>query len=67
MKELKDLKNVPKPATTSIGRKSKVKMDKTFLEPYCFYTSANVWLGEPKKVQMKPYASRVKNGKEVRE
>lgn len=67
MKELKDMKNVPKPATTSIGRKSKVKMDKAFLEPYCFYTSANVWLGEPKKVQMRPYASRVKNGKEVRE
>ena len=68
MKELKDLKNVPKSDTKTIGRKSKVKMDKAFLEPYCFYTSANVWLGEPKKVPMKPYASRVNsNGEETRE
>ena len=59
MHETKELKNGIVRSSLTVGRKSRVKMDKGFMEPYCFCMSGNIWMGVPMRVKAKPFQKRL--------
>ncbi|GFH54062.1 hypothetical protein CTEN210_10538 [Chaetoceros tenuissimus] len=60
-KRLKDKSKSNTKISMSIGRKSMVKLDKAFLEPYLWCRSSNIWMGSIMRLRRRPYKNRVSN------
>jgi len=67
MGESNKLQDREKGVKSTPSRKSTIKLDNSFLEPYVWCEAAKLWLGKPQRVQARPYYKRAsgEHGEEV--